>query len=170
MPLRKVNDPPKIPKTRKKKPESVLKAIPAPKPDKLEYLCKLFFRYDKTVKKQYLVIRIETIAYFTNFTYEITYDLIEKENNIYIIITGLKARMDLVPEVGPASCELLREFLEGNININLTKQDGAINSAEYQVDFNNRAINLIKEFMPPKKNNRIFCKFEVDNNNFSFAD
>ncbi|MFZ6034505.1 MAG: hypothetical protein ACOYVE_14515 [Melioribacter sp.] len=170
MPLRKVDDPPKIPKTRKKKAESVLKAIPAPKPDKVEYICKLYFKYDKTEKKQYLIIRVETAAYFTSFKYEITYDLIEKENDIYIIITGLKARMDLVPEVGPASCELRKDIVEGNIKINLAKQDGAINGAEYKLDFNNRKIELIKEFMPPKKNNRVFSKFEVDNDNFSFAD
>ena len=58
MPLKKPKDVPKIPKTRKKKTEAVYSAIPEKRPDKLEYICKALFRYDRLKKKQLLNLQI----------------------------------------------------------------------------------------------------------------
>ena len=80
MPLKKPKDVPKIPKTRKKKADSVYSAIPEKKPDKLEYVCKILFRYDEVNKKQVTVILIETIVEFTSFIYEVSLK-VQKERN-----------------------------------------------------------------------------------------
>jgi hypothetical protein len=168
LPLKKPAGIPKIPKTRKKKSHSALTAIPSKKPDKLDYTCKAYFKYDFKLKKQFIALCIETISEFTSFSYEISVDVIREKNVINIVITGLKAKMNAVPSVQPAKRELLFEDLIGELNINVVKQDGAINSAEYYLNIYSKEILLRKEFMPKKKNNRLFCKFEIDRNKFSF--
>jgi hypothetical protein len=105
MPLRKPEGIPKIPKTRKKKPENALTAIPAKKPDKIEYLCKAFYKYDIPSKKQYCTFAIETAVEFTSFAYEISVDVIKERNVINLIIMGLTARTNIVPEIQPARNE-----------------------------------------------------------------
>ena len=74
MPLKKPTLVPKIPKTRKKKAKAALEAIPQKKPDKPEYICKSFFKYDETIKKQLYAITVETVNQFTSFAYEISVD------------------------------------------------------------------------------------------------
>ena len=65
---------PKIPKTRKKKAHTALSAIPT-KPDKIEYLCKAFYKYDDVARKQYSVFAVETLVEFTSFAYEVSVDI-----------------------------------------------------------------------------------------------
>ena len=72
MPLKKPKDLPKIPKTRKKKAEAAIAAIPQKKADKLEYFCKAFYEYDDVLKQQFAVLSIQTIVEFTSFAYEIS--------------------------------------------------------------------------------------------------
>lgn len=170
MPLRKINEIPKIPKTRKKKPEAIISSIPLKKPDKLEYICKVYFKYDPKLKKQFLAFLIETVIEFTNFTYEISVDLVQDKNKIYFVITGLFVRMDTVPQIQPAQKEILFDTLTGDYVINVVKQDGAINSAEFHFNIFKKEIILKKEYIPKKKNNRFFCKFEIDKDNFTFPE
>lgn len=170
MPLRKLNDIPKIPKTRKKKVYSALTAIPLKKPDKLEYICKVYFKYDPKLKKQFCAFMLETSVEFTNFTYEISVETIQEKNKIYFIITGLKAKMDVIPQIQPAKKELLFDVLTGDYEINVVKQDGTINTAEFHFNIYKKEIILNKEYKPKKKNNRFFCKFEVAKEEFSFPE
>lgn len=168
MSLRRPKSIPKIPKSRKKKGETALTAIPAKKSDKLEYLCKAFYRYDQTVKKQYCVFAIETIIEFTNFSYEISVESIQEKNVINFILMGLKAKTNVIPLVQPARTELLFQDLVGDYTVNVVKQDGAINAAEFHFNILKKEILLKKQYKPKKKNNRLFCKFEVAEEDFSF--
>ena len=131
MPLRNPTDIPKIPKTRKKKPHAALEAIPAKKPDKLEYYCKAFYKYDGKKNQQYLVFAIETAVEFTAFAYEISVEVIKEKNVINLVVMGLKAKMDSVPQVMPARNEILFDVLFGDHIVNVVKQDGAINTGEF---------------------------------------
>ena len=170
MSLKKPSILPKIPKTRKKKAHTALAAIPTKKPDKLEYLCKAFYKYDEVKRKQFCVFAIETVVEFTSFSYEVSVDIIHEKNVINFILMGLKANMNVIPLVQPARTELLFQDLIGDYVVNVVKQDGAINTGEYHFNIFKKEILLTKEYKPKKKNNRLFCKFEVDNNNFSFPE
>lgn len=168
MSLRKPKSIPKIPKTRKKKIHTALSAIPTKKPDKLEYICKAFYKYDDTVKKQYSVFALETVAEFTSFSYEVSVEIFKEKNTINLVIMGLKAKLNSVPQIMPARKEILFEDLIGDFLVNVVKQDGAINSAEFHLNIYKKEILLKKEFKPKKKNNRLFCKFKVVEEDFSF--
>lgn len=170
MPLRKIKEIPKIPKTRKKKPEAIIASVPLKKPDKLEFICKAYFKYDSKLKKQFTAFLIETSVEFTNFTYEVSVETIHEKNVLYFVITGLIVRMDVVPQIAPARKEILLDTLTGDYTINVVKQDGAINSAEFHFNIFKKEIKLIKEFIPRKKNNRFFCKFEVAKEEFTFPE
>lgn len=170
MPLKKPKDLPKIPKTRKKKAHSALSAVPQKKPDKLEYICKSYYKYDKQLKKQFYAFAIETIAEFTSFSYEVSVEVIQEKNVFYFIVMGLKAKMDSVPQVQPARNELLFEDLIGDFIINVVKQDGAVNTAEYHFNIFKKEMILNKQYKPRKKNNRLFCQFEVAEEMFSFTE
>lgn len=168
MPLRKPIDIPKIPKTRKKKPHAALEAVPTKKPDKLEYFCKAFFKYDEKKKKQYYAFAIETVVEFTAFAYEVSVDVIKEKNVINLVVMGLKAKMNAVPRIQPARNESLFEDLFGDYTVNVVKQDGAINSADFHINIYNKEFSLLKQYKPKKKNNRLFCEFIVAEDEFSF--
>ena len=61
------------------------------------------------------------------------------------------------------------ENLYGKYTINIIKQDGSINSAI--VDFNifKKSIKLINVFLPEKRNNREFIKFEIATKKFKYS-
>jgi len=168
LPLKSPIDLPKIPKTRKKKAEAAINAIPEKKPDRLEYICKTSFQYDSPLKKQFFVIAIETIAEFTSFAYEVVVDYFKERNEVFIVLMGLKAKTNMVPKIQPARSDIYLKDLTGELTINVVKQDGSINSGIYKLNIFSKEITLLKEFKPIKKNNRMFCKFEVAENEFSF--
>ncbi len=170
MPLKKPKEVPKIPKTRKKKPHAALTAIPAKKPDKLEYICKAFYKYDQSTKKQFCVFAIETVVEFTSFAYEVSVEALKEKNVIDFVLTGLKAKTNVVPLIQPARTELLFQDLIGDYTVNVVKQDGAINTAEYHFNIFKKEIVLLNQYKPKKKNNRLFCKFEVAEEEFSFPE
>ncbi len=170
MPLRKPKDIPKIPKTRKKKAHAALDAIPSKKPDKQEFVCKIYFKYDAKIKKQFVSFLIETVVEFTAFAYEVSVDVIKEKNVINLIIMGLKAKMDSVPQIMPAQCENFFEDLFGDYTINVVKQDGAVNSVEIKINSINKSIEIIKKYLPKKKNNRNFCEFVIDEDKFTFPE
>ena len=170
MPLRSLTDIPKIPKTRKKKAYAALEAVPVKKPDKLEYICKALFRYDEKTKRQHYVFVIETVVEFTSFAYEVTVEVIKEKSVLNFILMGLKAKTNVVPQVLPAKAELYFEDLIGDYTVNVVKQDGAINTGEYHFNIFKREILLVKQYKTKKKNNRLFCKFEVAEDEFTFPD
>ncbi|MFA7228912.1 MAG: hypothetical protein WC061_07750, partial [Melioribacteraceae bacterium] len=154
----------------KKKAHVALEAIPLKKPDKMEYLCKAYYKYDDVARKQYSVFAIETLVEFTSFAYEVSLDIIREKNVINIILMGLKAKMNVVPDVQPARTEILFQDLVGDYEVNVVKQDGAINSGEYHFNIYKKEILLTRQYKPKKKNNRLFCRFEVDLENFTFLE
>ncbi len=170
MPLKRPDSIPKIPKTRNKKAQAAIDAIPQPKPDKVEYICKALFYYDDLVNKQYISLAIETVVEFTAFTYELTVETVKDKEQLYLVIMGLQAKPNYAPKVQPARKDTLFEDLIGDITINVVKQDGSINSAIYNFNNVEKKITLIKEFLPEKENNRLFCKFKVSEEEFSFLD
>lgn len=170
MSLRKLKDLPKIPKTRKKKAHTAIEAIPLKKPDKLEYICKAFFKYDESVRKQYCVFAIETIVEFTSFSYEVSVEVLQEKNEFTLIIMGLKAKTNVVPLIQPARTDILFEDLVGDYIVNVVKQDGAINTGEYHFNIFKKEILLTKQYKSKKKNNRLFCTFTVAEEDFSFPE
>lgn len=161
MPLKKPGEIPKIPKTREKKAEAAFHAIPEERPDKLEYYCKFSFQYDEKLKKQFNVITISTVAEFTSFAYEVSLEVIKEKKQINIVLMGLKALTNLVPKVQPAISNIRYEDLFGTYEVNVLKQDGAINTAEVDFNLYKKEIKLLKQYKPDKQNNRKFCEFLV---------
>lgn len=168
MSLKKPADIPRLPKTRSKNPDAARKAIPQKKEDKVEYICSAAFIYDTMFKKQYYRLRLETLAEFTSFAYEISVDWHVEKNVIDITIMGLQTKMNYLPKIEHAKADVLLENLFGEYTVNVIKQDGCINSAVYDFNIFKKQIELKNKFMPPKKNNRLFCEFEVAGESFSF--
>lgn len=168
MPLKKPNEVPKLPKTRKKSAEAAKKAIPAKKADKIEYICYPLFRFDEVLAKQFTIIRIQTLSEFTSFAYELSISSEIQKNEIDIILLGLQTRMNYLPKVEPARAEALFDNLTGDYTVNVIKQDGSMNSAVFHFNIFKKEIVLVKKFLPEKKNNRLFCDFAVDEALFSF--
>lgn len=168
MSLRSLKGIPKIPKTRQKKAVNALEAIPAKKPDKIEYVCKVFYNYDPTSKKQLYTFAIETVAEFTSFLYEVSVEAVKEKNTITFFLMGLRALTNMAPKIQPARSEVSFEDLIGEYTINLVKQDGAINQAKYSFNIFLKEIKLLESVKPPKKNNRWFARFEVSEEEFTF--
>ncbi len=170
MPLKHPGSIPKIPKTRNKKAQAAINAIPQKKPDKLEYVCKAFFYYDEVIQKQYISLTVETIVEFTAFSYELSVEVVKEKDQIYLVLMGLFAKPNYAPQVQPASKDSLFDDLIGKKTINVVKQDGSINSAVYDFNLIEKKITLVDEFLPEKENNRLFCKFAVAVEEYSFLD
>jgi hypothetical protein len=62
----------------------------------------------------------------------------------------------------------LFEDLIGDFTVNVVKQDGAVNTGEYYFNIYKKEIVLKEQYKPKKKNNRLFCKFSVAVDEFSF--
>ncbi|GJQ64272.1 MAG: hypothetical protein SCALA702_33250 [Melioribacteraceae bacterium] len=169
MPLKRPDELPKIPKTRKKKMEAAIEAIPEKKPDKLEYVCKAFFQYDEVSKTQNYIFAIETVTEFVSFAYEVTVEIMHKKREIYFVLMGLKALTNMAPQVQPARTDIAFEDLIGDYTVYVVKQDGSINAGKYHIDIYNKEIKLLETFLPEKENNRHFCDFKVAEEEFSFG-
>ncbi len=169
MPLKRPEHIPKIPKTRKKKAENAINAIPEAKPDKLEYYCKAYFSYDNILKTQNCVFAIETVAEFISFTYEITLEVLKEKREIFIVLMGLKANTNVAPRIQPARTEVSFEDLIGDYTVYVVKQDGSMNAGVYNFNIYNKEIQLLDSYLPPKENNRKFCEFEVSPEENTFA-
>ncbi len=170
MPLKKPNNIPKIPKTRKKKTEAALAAIPAPKPDKVEYRCKAAFKYDSVEQKELSAFIIETAVEFTSFVYEVSVEVVKEKREILVLLLGLKSKTNLAPRVQPARTEISFEDLIGDYAVKVVKQDGCINEAHFYFDKFNKNIKLKETYIPEKENNRRFCEFLVAEEEFEFQD
>ncbi len=161
MPLKNPDKLPALPKMRAKKAESVMAAIPDPKPDKLEYICKVFYKKEKLNSTYLPVLSLETVSEFSNFIYEIATDILLLKKELNLIILGLKTSTNSAPRVQPAIKEIKLENLVGEYIFNIYKRDGAVNSAVLRFNPFNQDIKLLKEYLPIKQNNRHFCKFEI---------
>ena len=169
MPLKKQKSVPEIPKSREKKISVIKEAIPEKKDSEIEFICEIYFSTDISGQKQYYCIGLVTVLQFSNLNYELSVDSVKKKNTIDIIILGLKTKAGYINNSGPARREVLFENLYGKYTINIIKQDGSINSAI--VDFNifKKSIKLINVFLPEKRNNREFVKFEIVTNKFKYS-
>ena len=161
MPLKNPDKVPALPKLRTRKAKTVMAAIPEPKSDKIEYICKVFYKKEAQNSAYIPMLSLETVSEFSNFIYEISTDsvLIKKELNL--IILGLKTSTNSAPGVQPAFKEMQLGDLVGEYIFNVYKRDGAVNSALIKFNPFNQNIKLLKEYLPPKQNNRHFCSFEV---------
>lgn len=170
MALRKPNEIPKISKAREKTIDKLKKAIPKKKKEEIEFICKIFYFYDKKEKKQKCRVLLETVKLFNTLNYSISLQHRKIKNEIDISIFGLSARNDYLTEVKPAYEVVDFDEFYGEHIINIIKQDGSINSIK--IDFNpyKKQMNLVEEFIPPKKNNGKFCAFEIAENLFSFSE
>lgn len=169
MALKKPKNIPQIPKAREKSIDKLKDITPKKKESEIEFNCRIYFHRDSIKGTQKYRFTIETIKLFTFLNYEITTKANKNKKNIDISVIGLKAKNDYVSKVQPAYADIDFENLFGEYTVNLIKQDGSINSA--LVDFNiyKKEIKIIKTFLPEKKNNRLFCTFEVDDGLHSYS-
>lgn len=169
MSLKKPKEVPKIPKAREKSIEKLKKATPEKKPDELEYHCKIYFHKDKISGTQKYRIQVETIKQFSFLNYKLTVQDQKNKNEIDISLLGLNATNDYVTKVQPASAEVDYENLFGEHTINILKQDGSMNAVIVNFNAFKKEIELIKDYVPEKKNNRRFCSFEIAKDLFTFS-
>lgn len=169
MALKKPKEVPKIPKAREKTIDKLKKAIPKKKKEEIEFNCKIYFHYDSVSKKQKYRFQLQTLKIFSALNYKISTQSRKEKNEIDISILGLTAQNDYLVQAQPASAEIDLEDLFGEFTLNIIKQDGSINSAVLKFNIFKKEIELLKEFLPPKKNNGKFCSFEIDNSLFSFS-
>lgn len=170
MPLKNPIEVPKIPKTRKKTTESLKNTIPSEKTGSVEYICKAYYNFDKSLGKQTCNISLETVKEFTVLNYVLSTDVKKIKNMIDISILGLNTQQSYYTVVSPAKAELFFEELFGKHTINIIKQDGSINSAVFDFNIYKKEIKLVEEFLPKKKNNKKFCSFEVSEKDFTFLE
>ena len=168
MSLRKLEEMPKVSKPRKKTITKVKNATPQKKEGSVEYVVNVFYKYDPIFKKQFSVISLSTIKLFTSLSYEISVDVQKGKNSIDISILGLNTRQSYYVAPNPATTELLFENLFGKYTVNIIKQDGSINSAAFDFNIYKKEIKLSEISLPKKKNNRVFTRFEVVPESFSF--
>ncbi|HAB52023.1 MAG: hypothetical protein A2315_08350 [Ignavibacteria bacterium RIFOXYB2_FULL_35_12] len=168
MPLKKPKTVPKIAKARKVTIDKLKEAVPNKRESEIEYNCKIAFKFNPVKKVQQYLFALETEKLFSSMKYGITTESKKDKKVIDISILGLTPSQAYLIEPGPAKSEVFFEDLYGEYTVNIIKKDGSINSAI--VDFNlfKKDIKLLKEFLPPKKNNRKFCTFSVDQRNFAF--
>lgn len=168
MPLKKPKSVPKIAKARKKTIDKLKEAVPVKKESEIEYNCKIAFKFNPLKKVQQYSFVLETEKQFSSMNYAITTESKKGKKTIDISILGLTPRQTYYTQPGPAKSEVFFEDLYGEHTINIVKKDGSINSA--LVDFNvfKKDIKLLEEFLPPKKNNRKFCSFSINQTNFTF--
>ena len=169
MPLKKQKSVPEIPKSREKKISVIRESIPEKKDSGIEFVCEIYFTTDISGKKQYYCIGLITILQFSNLNYEISVNTVKQKNSIDIIILGLKTRPGYINNSGPAGKEVFFESLYGKYTINIIKQDGSINSAIIDFNIFKKSIKLIDVFLPEKRNNRKFVKFEIATNKFKYS-
>jgi len=168
MPLKKPNEIPKIPKTRKKSISALKKAIPLKIKSEIEFEVRFFFKYDETIHKQYYVIFINTVKEFSYLNYEVAVEVEHTKDVIDISLQGLNMKHSYLVEPRSAYKELLFEELYGNHTINLIKQDGSINTAVVNFNIFRKEMKMISDKVPPKRNNSRFCKFTIEEEMFTF--
>jgi len=101
--------------------------------------------------------------------YKISTPSRKEKNEIDISVLGLSAQNDYLVKAQPATAEIDFEDLFGEYTVNIIKQDGSINSAVLNFNIFKKEIELLKEFLPAKKNNGKFCTFEIEKSLFTFS-
>ncbi len=169
MPLKNPKIIPEISKARVKTISKIKEAAPREKKSEIEYLCQIYFSTDGNKGTQKYCISLSTVRQFSALNYEVSVKTLKVKNSIDISILGLHTKAGYINEPGPAVCFLYFENLYGKHTVNIIKQDGSINSA--LIDFNifKKQIDLVKFFLPDKKNNRKFCNFEIANDKFTYS-
>lgn len=169
MALKKPKDIPQIPKAREKTIDKLKKTSPAKKKTEIEFNCKIYFHKDGINGKQKYRFCVETMKIFSFLNYKITAQSRKEKKTIDISLLGLTAMNDYLAKVQPATIEIDFEDLFGEYTINVIKQDGSINSALVNFNIYKKEIELVKEFLPEKKNNSKFCTFEIDKELFTYS-
>ena len=169
MSLKKPKSVPGIPKSRKKNPDKIKKAVPAKKSSEIEYTCSVYFAYNPSKKNQRYAVEIETKKLFSVLNYNLSVEGRKEKNVIDISILGLKATNNYTNEPGSASSVIYFDELYGDNTINIIKQDGSVNTAVFNFNVFKKSIELIEVSVPEKKNNSRFCEFEVAEKKFTFG-
>ena len=169
MALKKPKKIPLLPKTREKSIDKLKKSTPAKKKKEIEFNCRIYFYADKKNGQQKYRFEIETIKLFSVLNYKIIAQARKEKKTIDISLLGLTTLNDYVARVQAANIEIDFDNLFGEYTVNVIKQDGSINSAIVNFNAFKKEIEIIKEFLPEKKNNSKFCTFEVDKKSYSFS-
>lgn len=169
MALKKPKEIPQLPKTREKTIDKLKKSTPAKKKKEIEFNCRIYFYVDKKNGQQKYRFEIETIKLFSVLNYKIIAQARKEKKTIDISLLGLTTLNDYVARVQAANIEIDFDNLFGEYTVNVIKQDGSINSAIVNFNAFKKEIEIVKEFLPEKKNNSKFCTFEVDKKSYSFS-
>ena len=93
----------------------------------------IFTKYNETLKKRYLVFRIETVQEFENYRYDIEVNVFQKNNEIIFRMRGLKPAKVFLPGGGKAKFEKEFEELQGNYKIEIIGINKKVNNFEINI-------------------------------------
>ncbi|RCK71901.1 MAG: hypothetical protein IGBAC_0701 [Ignavibacteriae bacterium] len=106
----------------------------------------IYTLHDETLKKNFVVFRIETEQEFENFRYEIDVNVFHKQNEIIFRMRGLKPTKINLPGGGRAFFEKKFENLQGNYRIEIIGINKKVNNFEINI-----VGDLIKIISVPKE-------------------
>jgi hypothetical protein len=170
MPLRKKGGASPKSKPRKRSVEKAKKEFPAEQnEDRIEYYVDAFFSYDKNERVGKCAFRVRTERRFSSLEYGVSVEVEREKNVVDLGLFGLTTKQSYAVKPAPAESIVEIEETIGAVTVNAIKPDGAINSAEYEFNPYTKKVRLVKEFLPEKKNNRLFCRFGVADELNAFA-
>ncbi len=102
-----------------------------------QYTLNIFPYFDEKKKREVIRFVVQTVRIFVHFRYEILLSNSIKDNIIQLNIEGLHVPTILLPESGPAVGIIDYENLYGTYTLNVTKQNGSLNTFTLNIDYNN---------------------------------
>ncbi|MBD3408699.1 MAG: hypothetical protein GF419_00705 [Ignavibacteriales bacterium] len=171
MPLRKKGGAAPTSKPRKRSIEKAKKETPAEQNEnRIEYYVDAFFSYDKNEHVGKCAFRVRTERLFSSLEYGVSVEIEREKNVVDLGLFGLRTKQSYAVKPAPAVSIVEIEETIGAVTVNAVKPDGAINSAEYEFNPYTKTMTLVNEFLPEKKNNRLFCRFGVAEELHTFAE
>ncbi len=102
-------------------------------PSEILYNLHIFRLHDSTLKKYFVVFRIETEQEFENYKYEIDVNVLRKGSEIIFRMRGLKPSQIYLPGGGKAYFEKKFENLQGNYKIKIIGINKQVNDFEINI-------------------------------------
>lgn len=105
------------------------------------YNLHIFTQYDDTLKKNFIVFRIETVKEFENYVYEIDVNFFQRGNELIFRMRGLKPIKIYLPGGGRAFYEKKIECLQGNFKVEIIGINKKVNS--FEININDDLVKII---------------------------
>jgi hypothetical protein len=108
--------------------------MPRKKRRPIEYRIFILPTFGEPPGRAGIVIRLETVAEFANFSYEIAVDELVIGNKIIWNIRGLRSPEISLPASGPAVFSKSYENVRGEVELTIKKRDGTENVFALEID------------------------------------